>query len=143
MLTLDERKRQIAEKMTIGQQMLENSKYGEFIIQTNKVQMYLTLLVFQRASFPSKKLLRYLERLQLGNLIEYFGINAPSSEANLLNGLRNYKDSRDALAHQMYTDKKLTARECEISLKLGQFILEYIRSVFDVQYLKVKLPKKS
>ena len=61
MTNIDERKKQRIQFFKNDQLRHENFKYGELIIQTNKVQWYLTYIIFLRASRPTKKLEKYLE----------------------------------------------------------------------------------
>jgi hypothetical protein len=110
--------------MVESQLAVENSKYGQFIIQTNEVQFYLNLVVLLRTYAPNKKIRDYLERLELGNLIGCFRICTKNpTELALADALNNYKDSRNALAHKMFTNRKLTVKECELSIELGKELL--------------------
>lgn len=101
----------------------ENSKYGQFIIQTNEVQLLLILLILQRVNLPDKKLSGFLEAGTLGNLINYFRVCARLNELPLIKSLELYNQSRNALAHKMYTKKRLTVKECELSIELGAEII--------------------
>lgn len=103
-----------------------NSKYGEFIIQTNSVQFHLVWLIRRRtrSGLISKKLIKYLEGLTLGNLINYFRICAQdSTELSLADDLELYSNKRNKLAHKMYTENKLTITECVSSMRLGKNLL--------------------
>lgn len=137
MSNIEENKKKIIERLILNQRKNENSKYGEFIIQTNKVQFYLVLLILTKAIRPNKKLKNNLERLELGHLIGYFRVCAKSSdEVALIQSLEKYKDSRNALAHRMFIkDKKLTIRECELSIQLGEEILKVITQCLE-QYIR-------
>ena len=102
----------------------ENAKYGEFIIQTNEVQFYLVVAIVLRIYKPTKKLIDNLYGSTLGKLIFYFRILAKNStDLVLIDALNRYKDSRDALAHKMFSSKKLTTKECELSIDLGKELL--------------------
>lgn len=108
-------------------QIRDNSKYGQFILQANEVQYYLTKLIFLRSFDLSKKFEKYLERLQFGHLISYLSLCAQSEQdMNLVIKLNSYKDKRDALAHKMFTSKKLTVIECEQGIRLGDTIIQYL-----------------
>jgi hypothetical protein len=102
----------------------KNSKYGQFIIQTNEVQFYLIFLIILKTALPSKKLKEYLEECTLGNLIYKFKTcsNEPF-ELSLIESLKKYNESRNSLAHKMFTREKLTEKECELSVELGEEIL--------------------
>lgn len=117
-------------------QIIENrySKYGQFIIQTNEVQLLLVFLILLKA-LPSRELKYYLERSTLGNLINSFRICANSSELCLIRPLEKYNAARNALAHKMYSKKKLTEKECELSIELGEEILEVLTLVLGKEFL--------
>lgn len=100
-----------------------NSKYGEFIIQTNEVQLRLSALILLRTT-QDEKISKYLEGLTLGNLINCFRICAKNPiELAFADCLDLYNRSRNALAHKMYSKKELTETDCETSIKLGEKFL--------------------
>ena len=139
MTNIDERKKQRIQFFKNDQLRHENFKYGELIIQTNKVQWYLTYIIFLRASRPTKKLEKYLERLELGSLIECFSICIKTPlESELSGSLQLYKKGRNALAHQMFTNKKLTIKECELSIELGNLILGELEKVFEFEWKRLE-----
>ncbi len=123
----------LAERMAERQRIHENSKYGQLIIQTNEVQFYLPLLILLRSYAPNKKLREYLERLELGNLINCFRFCVKNPvELALVDVLNKYKDSRNALAHKMFTAQKLTVKECELSIELGNELLIELKKMVKV-----------
>lgn len=125
----------------------ENSKYGQFIIQTSEVQLYLGLLIFLRSPISNKKLKKYLERLQMGNLIGCFRICVKNPfESSLVDSLENYKDSRNTLAHKMFSDQKLTPKECKLSIELGDALLEALKKLLKDEtdkFATIAKPKKT
>lgn len=126
-----DRKARIVKILMESQHMMDNSKYGEFIIQTNEVQFYLVGLVFLRAYKFNEKLLKHLEGLTFGRLIEIFRFCLRTqTESELLEPLKKYNESRNALAHRMFTKGKLTMKECELSLNLGRVILEAMTDIY-------------
>lgn len=130
-------KSRIAQRMVEHNRIVENSKYGKFIIQTNEVQLLLILFILLKTTSPRKELKEYLEKSTLGNLIYSFNICAKSSgELSLINSLESYNISRNALAHKMYSKKKLTLKDCELAINLGEEILKKINAL-----LKPILPK--
>lgn len=136
--------KQLIEVLMKNQQIHENSKYGEFIIQTNEVQWVLVNLILIRAKYLTPKLQESLERSELGNLIIGFGMCIRTfEESGLLKLLQKYKDSRNALAHKMLTDKKLTINECKVSIKLGTLILNSLREMLksDIASFKSRINK--
>ncbi len=121
-----ERKKYI-EQVLKDNQIRDNATYGKFIIQTNEVQYYLVKLIFLRSFDPSKTFEKYLERLQLGQLISYLNICAQTElDIDLVSKLTNYKDKRDTLAHKMFTSNKLTVKECEQAINQGDAIIKYL-----------------
>lgn len=139
----ENRKRKLPEyffkQMFENDRVRKNSKYGEFIIQTNEVQKILTILILLRTFKPYKKFKKYLERITLGNLINNFRICVKNSEELLLvKSLELYNESRNALAHKMFTKDELTEKECKLSIELGEEILGGLRDL-----LRLLLPKKN
>lgn len=129
----------MAQRMIEHNRIIENSKYGKFIIQTNEVQLLLILLIWLKTNSPRKELKEYLEKSTLGNLIYSFNICAKNSgELSLINSLESYSASRNALAHKMYSKKKLTLKDCELAINLGEEILKKINTL-----LKPILPKNN
>jgi len=43
--------------------------------------------------------------------------------------LESYNSSRNALAHEMYTKKKLTEKECELFIESGEKILTKLKEI--------------
>ena len=109
-------------------QIKQNSKYGEFIIQTNEVQYYVVVLILSRSFAQSARARKKLERLQLGHLIGYLSVCARNQrEAEFIDSLEAYKDARDALAHKMFTDEKLSPSECETAIQLGSELITALK----------------
>jgi hypothetical protein len=125
-------KKKLVQRMVDHSRFIKNSKYGEFIIQTNEVQSFLILLILLKVVLPNKNLSEYLEKSTLGNLINSFRICASSlREASLINYLDLYNNSCNALAHKMYTKKELTEKDCELAIKLGEKILMELKSLLN------------
>lgn len=111
-----------------GQKSEENKKFGEFIIQTNEVQFYLSLLVLSQSSVSDKKYYEDIKNSTFGPIINLFCACAKKEESvfELIKRLREYKSQRDRLAHKMFSDKKLTKKECELAISNGEKILKTI-----------------
>jgi hypothetical protein len=108
----------------------DNAKYGEFLIQTNKLKWYLALVIIMKLSRTTKEIKRHLERLSLGSLIKLFDENARTApEIEILGSLKIYKDSRDFLAQKMFTTDKINIKECEIALQLGSLIIFSLENI--------------
>ena len=123
---VDELVERRSEKMRIHR----DSKYGQFIIQTNEVQRYLTVLILKRTVLCSKKFFNYLDSSTFGNLVNSFMICVQdSTELTLVNDLGLYVSKRNALAHKMYTNNRLTEIECEASLRLGEELLAKLKEL--------------
>lgn len=130
---IEELSEELVKRIIKGREIKINSIYGKFIIQTNEVQFYLGLLILLRTLSPDKKLKKYLEGITFGHLIDCFRICAKDHfELSLIISLNEYKKSRDALAHKMYTNKKLTENECKLSIELGEEILAELKSLLEV-----------
>ncbi len=121
-------KHKIVKRLVKGKELQTNSKYGEFIIQTNKVQWLLVLQILSRAPNPNDELKKVLEIFTFGPLISAFRIcaYATSEEEKIIDLLAKYKGARDALAHKMFTDRRLTPRECITAIKIGNKIIKYL-----------------
>ncbi|MCX6759442.1 MAG: hypothetical protein NT012_02675 [Candidatus Nealsonbacteria bacterium] len=120
-----------------GQKSEENKKFGEFIVQTNKVQFYLSILVVLQSFFPDKKYREYVEGAEFGSVINLFCACGKNEEGTVkfIKRLRKYKKQRNRLAHKMFSAEKLTKKECEQAIIEGEKILKDL-SVF----IKEKLP---
>lgn len=121
-----ERKHKIVKRLVKQEEIKTNSKYGKFIIQTNKVQWLLGLLILSRSLNPNDKQKKYLEDLTLGVLISTYKLFAynTSSEDKLIVSLVKYNKARIAVAHKMFTDEKLTPGMCVSATKLGDKIIK-------------------
>lgn len=130
---IDEQFKQRVKQMYIHR----NSKYGQFIIQTNIVQHYLFLLILriiiQRKSLINKKLIKYLEESTLGNLINCFRICADSSDGlSLADDLEFYNNKRNALAHKMCSKNELKITDCVSSIELGDKLLIKLKQLIEI-----------
>lgn len=123
-------KQKIIETMISQQRIVRNSKYGEFIIQSNEVQFYLVFFIKLTATKINKKLSKDVEGSTLGTLINYFQLCIKTEDEKLLiGGLLKYNESRNSLAHKMFTDKMLTERECNVSIELGDTLLTILKEL--------------
>ena len=131
----------IIKRMAEQRLAAEHSKYGKFIIQTNEVQFYLNLVILLRTHKLDKKFKDYLSRLELGNLIGCFRVCARNStEVELVRTLDTYKRARNSLAHKMLTNKKLTIRECELAIELGEELLKELQGIIkEMTNLKIQV----
>jgi len=117
----------IIDQISEGARTLKDAKYGRFIIQTNLVQFYLAKLIYLRSFDQSNELESRLEGLTMGPLIGYLTVCAHTRlDLKLVNDLKKYKKRRDAVAHKMFTVKKLTPKECELATKQGVKIIKYL-----------------
>ncbi len=124
-MDIEENKQKYIELISKHRKVEINSKYGELIIQTNEVQMLLMWVIFLRLKYPSESIYNDLEGKTLGNLIWQFQLFIKSkSEIGLLKNLTEYRDSRNALAHKMFTKSRLNENECNLSIELGNLIIE-------------------
>jgi hypothetical protein len=105
----------------------DNSKFGEFILQTNEVQFYISVIIFFRTFNPTKQLLKDLQSLTLGQLIKSFRMCIRSeTELALINNLEIYNQKRNTLAHKMFSHKRLSLTECKIQIEKGNKILSIL-----------------
>lgn len=116
----------------------ENSRYGKLIVQSNELQFFLTVLIRIKTKYSDKTFVEWLETATLGNVINSFVVCADSEDmASLIPSLREYNSSRNALAHKMYSKKRLTLKECEISIELGDIILKLVKELLPQTFRKV------
>lgn len=131
----------LIKEMIFAKKADENRKFGEFIIQSNEIQFYLSKVILLNSSYPDKKYKEFLERAELGTLIHVFCSCADNKqlESMIIPKLRKYKNERNKLAHKMYSSEKLTKKECEDAINDGKIILKCLNL-----FLKHKLlePKK-
>jgi len=123
-------KRRLIDTIITQQKDIRNRKYGELIIQSNEIQLYLILYIKLTAIKINKKLSKDIEKATLGSLINYYQLCIKTEEEkSLVKGLSMYNESRNSLAHKMFTEKKLTDRECEISIELGDTLLIMLKNL--------------
>lgn len=65
-MIMESAKEELIKMLVADQKSKENKKFGEFIVQTNKVQFYLSILVLLQSSFPDKKYREDIERAEFG-----------------------------------------------------------------------------
>lgn len=141
---MEDIKRKLAKSIIAGRKGEENKKFGEFIIQSNEIQFYLSNLLLFRSSYPDKKYRENIERAQFGNLIDLFCAcaKAKTYEFILIPKLRMYISKRNRLAHKMYTADKLTKEDCEVAIKEGEKILKGLNILMDKEIDRVKNKKQ-
>ncbi len=123
-------RKRIVEAMMAQQRIVRNSKYGEFIIQSNEIQFYLVFFIKLTATKINKKFSKDIESSTLGTLISYFQLCIKTDDEKLLiGGLLKYNESRNSLAHKMFTNKRLTESECKVSIELGDMLLIMLKEL--------------
>ncbi|MFA6339227.1 MAG: hypothetical protein WCW87_04215 [Candidatus Paceibacterota bacterium] len=128
--------KRMIEQIDERNEILEKTNYGKLIIQSNNVQYYLSRLIFLRSFNSSKKFEEKLNDLSLGPLIGYLNVCAQTKQdLDLIIRLKNYKDKRDALAHRMLTDEKLTPEDCKKALETGKEIIKYLIESLKQKYM--------
>ncbi|MDD3607736.1 MAG: hypothetical protein PHQ20_02980 [Candidatus Moranbacteria bacterium] len=141
---MEDIKQKLAKSIIAGRKREENKKFGEFIVQSNEIQFYLSNLLLFRSSYPDKKYREDIERVQFGSLINLFCACAKreTGEAVLIPKLREYIKQRNKLAHKMYTVNKLTKKDCEIALSEGEKILKGLNILMDKEIDRFKNKKQ-
>ena len=119
----------IKKLMTIAKEQ-EDAKFGKLIIQTNEVHYYLSCIVLINSALPDKDYEDYLfEASELGALINLF--NAASKRlfmaGQLIPKLKKYNKNRNKLAHKMFSNKRLTEKECLGTLTEGEEIIKSLK----------------
>lgn len=109
-----------------NQRALENQKFGEFILQANNIQFYLSKLVILRSSFPDKEYLDKIESGTLGQIINLFCACAKkdTGEYVLIPKLRSHNKIRNKFAHKVLITTMPTNEELKRSITLGNEILK-------------------
>jgi hypothetical protein len=120
MSTLEEKKKELARRMVNARKNFENQRYGEFIIQTNSIQFYLSNLILLRSGILNKDYKNSVEGSTLGQLITLFCACGKKEEGILMPKLKEYQEKRNKLAHKMHTLKKLTVNDCEQAIEEGK-----------------------
>ncbi|OGI56979.1 hypothetical protein A2906_02955 [Candidatus Nomurabacteria bacterium RIFCSPLOWO2_01_FULL_37_25] len=122
----------------------ENEIFGQFILQTNEVQTTLAITVLLHSSLRDKKYNESLIERTLGNLIFMFQacMKKTSETQKLLSMLKNYKTSRNKIAHKMYlSEKRLNQKDAEQAMKTGKDILKILNTLIDKKGLRKNLLK--
>lgn len=124
MVNIHKSKKQLLEILNLQKLTFDNNKYGEILIQVSKLKWYLALVIIMKMSQSKKIIKRHIERLSLGGLIKLYNESARTmAEIEILGSLKIYKDSRDFLAQKIFTTDKISVKECEITLQLGNLII--------------------
>lgn len=129
-------KRKMASKMFSYKHFSENSKFGEFIIQTNEVQFMLALAIFKCPFLIDDIREELFEKNGLGTLINKFKKctkKRSDIEKLLFSDLTKYNTKRNKLAHKMYSSEKLTSKECARAIQDGEMVLKTLYSITDSQ----------
>ncbi len=119
---LEKKKQEIAKKMIGFQRGSEYRKYGELILQANKIQFLLIAAIILNSRCLSKKYCDELSTKTLGSLIIISQSCIPWA-TDALAKLNKYNLNRNRLAHKMYTPKKLTLSDCDKTLTGGKNII--------------------
>ena len=132
----DKKVRALALKMVDAKKRGEHAKYGEFIVQTNEVQLALFIVVLTRASIVDKNYIESLERAELGVLVSLFQTCARKTPRMLalVQALNLYNKYRRRLAHKMFSKQKLTPDECDIAITVGKGILKELDRIGEIRY---------
>ncbi len=135
----EETRKKFVQFIIKNQRIRDNSKYGEFIIQTNEVQLWLSFIILIRTTHRTKQLKNNLENAEFGKLIGYFLVCLKTTDLNLLKTLNTYKTDRNALAHKMFTNKKLTVKQCEKAIELGNELLKLLKNMVNLELKEIEL----
>jgi hypothetical protein len=135
MKNLEKKKKEMAEKMLGLQKGSENKKYGEFILQTNKVQYKLNTAIMLNSVCLDKKYCDQLLGLTMGSLITVAQACISFSEEDL-EMLRKYVEARNKLSHKMFTLKHLNVSECTKALESGEKIIIKLDKLIEVKISK-------
>ncbi|MDO8493422.1 MAG: hypothetical protein Q7S19_02650 [bacterium] len=128
--------KRIIDQIDERNKIFETTNYGKLILQSNSVQYYLIKLIILRSFSHNNEFEKDLERLPFGALVGYLNVCAQTTkDLEQINQLKNYKDKRDALAHKMFTAKKLTPKECELAIQLGDKIIKYLLESLKQKYM--------
>ncbi|MES2409613.1 MAG: hypothetical protein V4509_04945 [Patescibacteria group bacterium] len=109
-----------------NQRALESQKFGDFILQSNNIQFYLSQLVILRASFPDKEYVEKIESGTLGQIINLFCAccKTETGEHTLIPKLRSHNKIRNKFAHKVLITTIPTNNELKKSIELGNDILK-------------------
>ena len=138
--SLEKLKKELVLRMVKNQQAFQNQKFGEFIIQSNNIQFYLSNLIILRASFPDKEFADKIESGTLGQIINLFCACAQreSGEAYLIPELRKHSKIRNRFAHKIHTPANLTKDELQKAVELGNKILKALIEIMNEEVKKRK-----
>lgn len=122
-----------------NRQALQNQKFGDFIIQANKIQFYLSRIVILRSSYPDKEYLNKIESDTLGQIINLFCAcaNKDNKEYLLIPKLRSHNKIRNKFAHKVLITTFPTEKELKDAVDLGNGLMKELISITD-QELKIK-----
>jgi len=127
---------------------LEETKpdLGYFVIQQNKIQSSLNLLIVMR--IPNRKLftrkwIEWLERSTLGTLINAYQLCARRSneEEDLIQHLRIYNNKRKDLIHKIEKVGSVS-KYTEVAIKLGDEIKKILDNLIDEEIKIIGLDRR-
>ncbi len=118
-------KRKLAQNMVLSQRSLSCQKFGEFILQANKIQFYLSSLILLRSTFPDKEYIKKIESMNLGQIINLFCACAKkdNGESALIPKLRKHNKIRNNFAHKVLITSLPTNDEFKEALNLSNEIM--------------------
>jgi hypothetical protein len=137
---MDDITKKLVQSMVLAKRRLESQKFGDFIIQANKIQFYLSNLVILRSSYCDKEYLDKIESGILGQIINLFCSCAKTEtgEFLLIPKLRKHNKIRNKFAHKIHSPTKLTKDELQSAVLLGNDILKSLILITDKEIKIIK-----
>lgn len=130
---MDDITHKLIQSIVASKRRLESQKFGDFIIQANKIQFYLSNLILLRSSYPDKEYIEKIESGTLGQIINLFCACAKreNGEIILIPKLRKHNKIRNKFAHKIHTPSILKKDELQNAVLLGNEILKSLILIID------------
>jgi hypothetical protein len=124
-------RKEFIQVMVRNKRAMESQKFGDFIIQSNNIQSYLSNLVILRSSYPDKEYMDKIESGTLGQIINLFCACAKkeTGEMILIPKLRKYCKIRNKFAHKIHAHEQFTKDELQNAVLLGKEVLKSLISI--------------
>ncbi len=133
-------RRKMAQTMALNQRSLGIQKFGSFILQTNKIQFYLSRLVILRSSYPDKEYVSKIESMTLGQVVNLFCACAQkeTGEFILIPKLRKHNKIRNKFVHKVLIDFMPNDEDLKNAIELGNEIITSLIYIFNAELINRK-----
>lgn len=138
---MENKDQKLIQSIVLANKRFKNQQFADFIIQSNKIQIYLSQLVILRSSYPDKEFEEKIESGTEGQIINLFCACAKKEigEISLIPKLRQHNKIRNNFAHKIYTIAGLKKDELKKAVLLGNFLIINLTYILNEETKAIKL----